>query len=142
MKNIIGMAKKNIKKGWINIDELNKSITLLQQKNWEKEFDKRFTEKSSIVGLSWRSATPSSDGMPNYNWCKPDEVKSFIRSLFAGQQKKNTVRKIYQYRTGEFIPDGSIYLNTVVQTQESEGNGIWQSCWYIWHCFLLETPED
>ena len=53
----------------------------------DREFDKKFTIKN-ITGLEWRGATPSNDGMPNYDWVRPYSVKSFLHSSIAEAYKQ------------------------------------------------------
>ncbi len=50
------------------------------------------------------------------------------------------VKKVYKYATGEPIPEGAIYLNTIAQTHSfDEGETI--RCWYVWHYFLVEVEK-
>lgn len=53
------------------------------------------------------------------------------------------MKKIYKYPTGEYIPEGAVYLNTVTQTK------IWDEkfkefipCWLVWHYFLVEVAPE
>lgn len=57
-----------------------------------------------------------------------------------------TMKKIYKYPTGAEIPEGAIYLGTVIQTKEplfySNGNETkYTDCWYVWHYFLVTTND-
>jgi hypothetical protein len=53
------------------------------------------------------------------------------------------MKKIYKYPTGAKIPEGAIYLNTVTQTKQSEGAGKpWETCWFVWHYFLVEVENN
>ena len=52
------------------------------------------------------------------------------------------VKKVYKYGTGDIIPEGSVYLNTVKQTKIQESFGSWTECYFIWHYFLVEVGED
>jgi hypothetical protein len=57
--------------------------------------------------------------------------------------KTKTVKKVYKYATGQPIPDGAVYLNTVVQTQHLDYDGrIMGHCWFVWHYFLVEVEKD
>ena len=47
------------------------------------------------------------------------------------------MKKIYKYATGKEVPKGAIYLNTVTQIRDKDGN----HCWYVWHYFLVEVKE-
>jgi len=52
------------------------------------------------------------------------------------------VKKIYKFPTGATIPDGAVYLNTVTQTSVYNYNTKkWESCWLVWHYFLVEAEE-
>jgi hypothetical protein len=64
-----------------------------KREDWEKEFDEKFTQWSVQEGLQWRAASPSIDGMPNYDWCTPKEVKVFIHSLLT-KQREEIITKI------------------------------------------------
>jgi len=73
------------------------------------------------------------------------------------------MKKLYKYPTGAEIPKGAIYLGTVTQTWEDNGNTYfkneatqeeikngtamnrekghikrWERCWHVWHYFLIE----
>lgn len=52
-------------------------------------------------------------------------------------------KKIYKYATGDNVPEGAIFLSTVVQTRINKGNGYnnWSDCYLVWHYFLVETDE-
>lgn len=53
---------------------------------------------------------------------------------------KKKVKKILKYSTGQEIPEGAVYLNTVVQSKErSEHNSVWYDCFLVWHYFLVEV---
>lgn len=57
------------------------------------------------------------------------------------------MKKIYKYATGEAPPEGAIYLATVTQTRERDGQWVdgnysWKECWYVWHYFLVEESEE
>lgn len=54
------------------------------------------------------------------------------------------MKKIYKYPTGVEIPEGAVYLSTVTQTEEYNGDtnadeGDYIKCWYVWHYFLVEV---
>jgi hypothetical protein len=56
-------------------------------------------------------------------------------------------KAIYKFATGDVIPEGAVYLNTVVQTRargvrgrnQPEAAGPWSPCWLVWHYFLVEV---
>ena len=50
------------------------------------------------------------------------------------------VKRVYKYATGEDIPEGAIYLNTVKQTEIQKDDKL-VSCWLVWHYFLVEVEE-
>lgn len=56
------------------------------------------------------------------------------------------MKKVYKYATGQEIPEGAIYLNTVAQTKlsvsGSSGIDYWLDCWLVWHYFLVEVEEE
>jgi hypothetical protein len=49
------------------------------------------------------------------------------------------MKKIYKYGTGHIVPDGSQYLWSYREEDETSPSGYW-----IWHYFLVETepPEN
>ena len=60
------------------------------------------------------------------------------------------VKKVYKYGTGQPIPEGAVYLNTVTQTEfelfdSSDEKPIskrcWEKCWFVWHYFLVSIEE-
>ena len=63
------------------------------------------------------------------------------------------MKKVFKYGTGQPIPDGAVYLNTIKQTERFSEyeTGImggpshkeieWIKCWFVWHYFLVETEE-
>jgi hypothetical protein len=60
------------------------------------------------------------------------------------------VRKVFKFATGEPIPKGAQYLNTVTQTKISDEvtnlslrtHTEWRDCWLVWHYFLVEAEEN
>lgn len=56
------------------------------------------------------------------------------------------MKKVYKYGTGETIPEGAVYLNTVTQTKAKGFHHIqgiaWKDCWLVWHYFLVEVEEE
>lgn len=56
---------------------------------------------------------------------------------------------VHKFATGQPIPDGAVYLNTVTQTsietQRTDGFGdrmpYWNPCWLVWHYFLVEASS-
>lgn len=60
------------------------------------------------------------------------------------------VKKVWKFATGQPIPEGAVYLNTVTQTEfelfdSSDGKPIskryWEKCWLVWHYFLVSIEE-
>jgi len=51
------------------------------------------------------------------------------------------MKKVFKYATGQKIPKGSIYLNTVKQTKIYDGEE-WVNCWFVWHYFLVEVSNE
>ena len=49
------------------------------------------------------------------------------------------MKKIFKYATGDVIPEGAIYLNTVVQT--GIFYEVWTKCHLVWHYFLVEVKQ-
>lgn len=43
------------------------------------------------------------------------------------------MKRIYKFATGTEVPEGSIYVCTLVETILGDR--------YVWHYFLVETPE-
>lgn len=41
---------------------------------------------------------------------------------------------IYKYATGEEVPEGSIFLSTIVEDNPNSGR-------FVWHYFLVEVKE-
>lgn len=55
------------------------------------------------------------------------------------------VKRIYKYSTGEFIPEGAVYLTSLAQTNQlvqREYSTMNEPCWLVWHYFLVEVEED
>lgn len=48
------------------------------------------------------------------------------------------IKKVFKYATGEEIPEGAVYLNTVTQTEKLNEYNNWVKCWLVWHYFLIE----
>jgi hypothetical protein len=44
------------------------------------------------------------------------------------------MKVVYKYGTGEKIPEGAIYLSTVVEEHPNTGR-------FVWHYFLVEVEE-
>lgn len=57
------------------------------------------------------------------------------------------MKKVFKYATGQPIPEGAVYLNTVTQTHISNGERNpdtsfkYEQCWFVWHYFLVEVDE-
>ena len=51
------------------------------------------------------------------------------------------MKKIFKYATGDKIPKGAVYLNTVTQTEVKLADDVWINCWLVWHYFLIEVKE-
>ena len=54
------------------------------------------------------------------------------------------MKKVFKYGTGYEIPEGAIYLKTIVQTEIVDDRGFRHgtSCWLVWHYFLVEELEE
>lgn len=52
------------------------------------------------------------------------------------------MKKVYKYGTGEPIPEGAVYLRTVVQKEILLDSGCWRKTWLIWHYFLVEVEDS
>ncbi len=54
------------------------------------------------------------------------------------------VKKVYKYGTGDNVPDGAVYLNTVKNGRMPNADGNFlrkdEYC-YVWHYFLVEVAE-
>jgi len=46
------------------------------------------------------------------------------------------MKKVYKYGTGEEIPEGAIYLTTLVENMDLKITGIKR---LVWHYFLVEV---
>lgn len=55
------------------------------------------------------------------------------------------VKRVFKYGTGQAIPDGAVYLNTVTQewqpTQYKIVDNSWERCFLVWHYFLVEVED-
>lgn len=52
------------------------------------------------------------------------------------------MKKIYKYGTGDEVPEGAIYLSTVVQEMVSSIDSITSSTSrFVWHYFLVEVKD-
>lgn len=57
----------------------------------------------------------------------------------------DTQKRVYKYGTGEPIPKGAVYLNTVAQTAIPDSVELGAArnppipCWLVWHYFLVEV---
>jgi len=67
------------------------------------------------------------------------------------------VKRVWKYATGQEVPDGAVYLGSVVQTEVLvEGHELtdlsgpsagqtyrtddrWEHCWLIWHYYEVEA---
>lgn len=51
------------------------------------------------------------------------------------------IRKVYKYGTGQEVPDGAVYLNTVTQdrvlVQNADDQDVWDDCFFVWHYFMV-----
>ncbi len=67
-------------------------------------------------------------------------------------------RHVLKFGTGQPIPEGAVYLSTIAQTHTDSGRARWvytpdrtwekhptekrfEDCWFVWHYFLVETPD-
>lgn len=46
------------------------------------------------------------------------------------------MRRVYKYGTGRDVPEGAVYLTTIVEVEEDE-NGMCRR--WVWHYFLVDT---
>lgn len=55
-----------------------------------------------------------------------------------------TLRRIFKFPTGAFIPEGAQYLSTEVQTKREliTVPGSWVECYLVWHYFLVEVENE
>ncbi len=68
------------------------------------------------------------------------------------------VKKVFKYGTGDVVPDGAIYLKTIVQEKIIKDIKVYSTfmgvktkeptmfpevypCWFVWHYFLVEVEE-
>ena len=52
------------------------------------------------------------------------------------------MKKIYKYGTGDEVPEGAIYLSTVVQEMTSTIDNVSRTVnRFVWHYFLVEVEE-
>ena len=59
-----------------------------------------------------------------------------------GVTKMTKIKKVFKYATGQKIPKGAVYLNTISQTRVQENTTAeWIDCWLVWHYFLVEVEE-
>jgi len=62
------------------------------------------------------------------------------------RKRQNTVTRVLKYGTGDIVPDDAIYLETVVQTKQPivrNGRQVSkESCWLVWHYFLVEEEVE
>ena len=58
-----------------------------QSASLKEEFEKKFATPDIRQGLIWRSGT-CSQGMPNYDWCKPREVWKWFEKALKEQRKE------------------------------------------------------
>ena len=58
--------------------------------------------------------------------------------------KDRLVKRIYKYATGDELPKGAIYLNTVTQTKQYTdlSGDTWRDCFFVWHYFLVKAQEE
>jgi hypothetical protein len=50
------------------------------------------------------------------------------------------IKVIHKFATGDVIPEGAIYLNTIVQdSNKPYVSSEWKRCWLVWHYFLVEV---
>ena len=51
------------------------------------------------------------------------------------------MKVIHKFATGQEIPKGAVYLNTVVQRKYFEAGSL-NDCHLVWHYFLVEVKEE
>ena len=52
------------------------------------------------------------------------------------------MKKVFKFATGQEIPKGGIYLNTIKQTEMIGIHGKLTPCWLVWHYFLVEVDNE
>lgn len=52
------------------------------------------------------------------------------------------MKKVFKFATGQPIPEGAVYLNTIKQTWLPVKDGLFQRCWLVWHYFLVEEDTN
>lgn len=54
----------------------------------------------------------------------------------------NTRKRIYKYATGDEIPEGSVFLSTIVEQKTARHLGVdIELARFVWHYFLVEIKE-
>lgn len=53
-----------------------------------------------------------------------------------------TIRRVLKFETEDAIPEGAVYLSTIIQTRDYNYEGDWVDCWYVWHYFILTELVD
>ena len=57
-------------------------------------------------------------------------------------KRGEVMQKVYKYGTGQKIPEGAVYLNTIAETTSYQGNDetvrITENT-YVWHYFLVDV---
>lgn len=47
------------------------------------------------------------------------------------------MKKIYKYGTGDVVPEGAVFLSTIVEEQKALGGYVR----FVWHYFLVEVDD-
>ncbi len=70
-----------------------------------------------------------------------DSQDSMVKWGILANGERIIMKKVFKYATGQEIPKGAVYLNTVKQTESLTPEDGWMKCWYVWHYFLVEVNE-
>lgn len=53
-----------------------------------------------------------------------------------------TQRRVYKYGTGQPVPEGAVFLSTIVQEVSTARDDLTTVSRLVWHYFLVEVPTD
>ena len=51
------------------------------------------------------------------------------------------MKRVFEFRTGDKIPEGAIYLTTIKQESTTLTDKEGFKVWLVWHYFLVEVDE-
>jgi hypothetical protein len=59
------------------------------------------------------------------------------------QRRRVKMKRVYKYGTGQAVPEGAIYLSTVVE-EHNPNNDIHDAQYrrFVWHYFLVEDTDS